>query len=257
MYSLAAERQPIHCLRSEALWRYELNGRGEYNLNRKTLHVIERASGPVDAPARVGFFALTPWLWGQNIWLSAYEIQAAASWLEITPAVLRCLWTVGEEYARIEGKSLEMFGLGLGAEHPAYALFPDCLPVIRKPGAWYIRVADLPAFLSRIAPALEKRLAYSALPGYTGQLKISFYRNGIALSLVEGRLEKIEAWSPTQEEWGNAAFPDLTFLQLLFGYRSVEDLEFAFADCWVDDQRTASLLNALFPKRPSDIWGVG
>jgi hypothetical protein len=261
MYDRAMERQPIHCLRSEDLWRYEWDGRGEYNLNRKTLHVIERTDGPESAPARVGFFALTPWLWGPNIWLSAYEIDAAASaaasWLEITPAVLRCLWSVGEAYARREGKSLEMFALGLGAEHPAYDLFSDCLPVVRKPGAWYIRVADLPAFLRRIAPALEKRLACSALAGYIGRLRISFYRGGIALSLSEGRLEQVEAWLPTQEEWGDAAFPELTFYQLLFGYRSVEDLEYAFADCWVDDRRTASVLNALFPKRPSDIWGVG
>ena len=75
MYDRAMERQPIHCLRNEALWRYELDGRSEYNLNRKTLHVIESAGGPENAPARVGFFALTPWLWGANIWLSAYEMR--------------------------------------------------------------------------------------------------------------------------------------------------------------------------------------
>ena len=269
MYDRAMARQPIHCQRSEALWRYELDGRSETNLNRKTLHIIERAGGPGNAAARAGFFALTPWLWGANMWLSAYEIDfapnaaafaeafAEASWLEITPAVLRCVWSVGEGYARGEGKTLEMFGLGLGAEHPAYALFSDCLPVARKPGAWYIRVADLPAFVRRIAPALERRLTRSALAGYTGRLRISFYRSGIALSLAEGRLEQIEAWAPTQEEWGDAAFPELTFTQLLFGYRSVEDLEYAFADCWVNDRRVASVLNALFPKRPSDIWGVG
>jgi hypothetical protein len=128
---------------------------------------------------------------------------------------------------------------------------------VRKPGAWYIRVPDLPAFLRRIAPALEKRLACSSLAGCTRRLRISFYRGGMALSLVDGRLEQIEAWSPNQEGWGDAAFPELTFLQLLFGYRSVEDLEYAFADCWVNDRRTACLLNALFPKRSSDIWGVG
>lgn len=259
MYDRAMERQPIHCLRDEALWRYELDGRSEYNLNRKTLHVIESAGGPDNAPARVGFFALTPWLWGPNIWLSAYEIETTsnASWLEITPAVLRCVWSVGEEYARGEGKALEMFSLGLGAKHPAYDLFSDCLPVVRKPSAWYIRVPDLPAFLRRIAPALERRLACSALAGYTGRLRISFYRSGLALSLANGRLEQVEAWPPIQEEWGDAAFPELTFYQLLFGYRSVEDLEYAFADCWVNDRRLASVLNALFPKQPSDIWGVG
>lgn len=259
MYDRAMERQPIHCLRDEGLWRYELDGRSQYNLNRKTLHMIESARGPDSPPASVGFFALTPWLWGANIWLSAYEIDPAAnaSWLEITPAVLRYVWSVGEALAGDEGKTLEMFGLGLGAEHPAYDLFSDCLPVVRKPGAWYIRVPDLPAFLRWITPALEKRLARSALAGYTGRLRISFYRSGLALSLANGRLEQVEAWPPTQEEWGDAAFPDLTFSQLLFGYRSVEDLEYAFADCWVNDRRLAALLNALFPRRPSDIWGAG
>jgi hypothetical protein len=254
VYDLAMARQPIHCLRGADLWRYELDGRSEYNLNRKTLHVIESSGGPL------GFIALTPWLWGPNIWLSAYELQAganSASWLEVTPGVLRCLWSAGEETARREGKTLEMFGLGLGAAHPAYDLFPDCLPVTRKTGAWYIRVADLPAFLNQVAPALEKRLAGSALAGYTGKLRISFYRAGIALSITNGCLEQIEAWPPTQEEWGDAAFPGLTFLQLLFGFRSVEDLEYAFPDCWVNDRRMAGLLDALFPRRPSDIWGVG
>jgi hypothetical protein len=170
--------------------------------------------------------------------------------------VLRFTWSLGEEYARREGKTLEMFGLGLGAEHPTYDLFAGCLPVVRKTSAWYIRVPDLLAFLQRIRQALFERLAGSALAGYTGRLKISFYRSGIALSIKEGCLE-VEAWQPTQEDWGDAAFPELTFTQLLFGYRSVEDLEYAFADCWVSERRMALVLNALFPKRPSDIWGVG
>lgn len=255
LYDLAMERQPIHCLRSDALWRYELCGRSEYNLNRKTLHIIEHTSGPV------GFFALTPWLWGQDIWLSAYEIQTgvnvAVSWVDTTPTVLRYIWLAGEEYARREGKSLERFAFGLGAEHPVYDLFADCLPVLRKPGAWYLRVPDLPGFLNHIAPALQKRLASSTLAGYTGKLRISFYRDGLILSVTKGCLEQVEAWMPSQDEWGDAAFPGLTFLQLLFGFRSVEDLEYAFPDCWVHDRRTANVLNALFPKRPSDIWGVG
>jgi hypothetical protein len=61
-----------------------------------------------------------------------------------------------------------MFAMGLGAEHPVYDFFPECWPVVRKPGAWYLRVADLPAFVRLIGPALEKRLACSTMAGYTG-----------------------------------------------------------------------------------------
>ena len=53
-----------------------------------------------------------------------------------------------------------------------------------------------------------------------------------------------------------ATFPDLTFLQLLFGFRSLRELEAAFPDCLVRTPEARALLNALFPKTPSDIWPV-
>jgi hypothetical protein len=46
-------------------------------------------------------------------------------------------------------------------------------------------------------------------------------------------------------------------LQLLFGYRSLAELEHAFADCQVDSEEKSVLLNSLFPKRPSAIWWIG
>lgn len=61
--------------------------------------------------------------------------------------------------------------------------------------------------------------------------------------------------------WGrpedaDALFPELTFLQLLFGYRSYEELDAAFADCYAEKAEAAVLLNALFPKRPSFVRGL-
>jgi hypothetical protein len=51
-------------------------------------------------------------------------------------------------------------------------------------------------------------------------------------------------------------FPDLTFLQLLFGFRALEELEPAFPDCVVRTNEARALLDALFPKTPSDVWAV-
>jgi hypothetical protein len=59
--------------------------------------------------------------------------------------------------------------------------------------------------------------------------------------------------SPGQEE-GDAWFPDHSFLQLLFGYRSLGELEHAFPDCAARDPATRVLLEGLFPKRPSYTW---
>ncbi|MGD2206645.1 MAG: hypothetical protein PVH17_07690, partial [Anaerolineae bacterium] len=58
------------------------------------------------------------------------------------------------------------------------------------------------------------------------------------------------------EKGGDAAFPDLVFLQLLFGYRSLEELKHSFADCWTSNGKARVLLEALFPKQPSDAWPV-
>jgi hypothetical protein len=55
---------------------------------------------------------------------------------------------------------------------------------------------------------------------------------------------------------GDAAFPGLTFLQLLFGYRTFEELDYAFPDCWYETDEVFGLLNALFPKRPCNLWAI-
>jgi hypothetical protein len=55
---------------------------------------------------------------------------------------------------------------------------------------------------------------------------------------------------------GDAGFPDLTFLQLLFGYRSLDDLKYAFADCWTSGTITHALLDSLFPKQSSNVLPV-
>jgi hypothetical protein len=45
-------------------------------------------------------------------------------------------------------------------------------------------------------------------------------------------------------------------LQLLFGYRSLAELRYAFPDCWADEEPTL-LLNALFPKQSSLVFPLG
>ncbi len=89
------------------------------------------------------------------------------------------------------------------------------------------------------------------------------------LALDRGRLGRVEAWQPTTrltgQEWEQpstderramAMFPGLTFLQLLFGFRGLAELEAAFPDCIVRTNEARALLTALFPKRLSDVWPV-
>lgn len=102
---------------------------------------------------------------------------------------------------------------------------------------------------------LERRLAGSPLVGHSGELKLSFYRDGARPAFERGRLADAEPWSPGVGDGGDAGFPGLTFLQLLFGYRTLAELRYDFADCRAGNDARA-LLTALFPKQASNVWPV-
>ena len=189
----------------------------------------------------------------------AYEVIPGVSWSAVTPTVARYLFTTGLAYAARDNKQdkFAAFGFCLGDEHPVYQVLHDNLPHVQKPYSWYVRLPDLPGFLRHIAPVLERRLSSSLLAGHSGVLTLTFYRTGLRMVFEKGKLVTVEPWKPNpQGHSGDAAFPDLTFLQLLFGYRSLDELKYAFADCWYDSDEVYALLNSLFPKQSSDIWAI-
>jgi hypothetical protein len=211
----------------------------------------------------VGFLLHAPELSDQELTVTTFELRAGGSWLAVMPSVVRYLHETGEEYAARDGVAgSTAFTLELGSEHPAYRAAGGRLPRVRRPYAWYVRVPDVPGFVEHIAPVLEGRLTGTAADGHTGDLKISFVYDGVKLSFEAGRLTRIQGWMPTQLDsrlapiTRDALFPELTFLQLLFGFRSVADLEYAFADCIISSDESRELLDILFPRRPSMVWGV-
>ena len=187
--------------------------------------------------------------------LIAYELKQGVSWYEVTPAVIRYLWQTGEEYARRVDKTLVAFGFWLIENHPAFQVAAEYLPRARRRYAWYLRVPDLPGFLRHIAPVLEQRLADSPFTGYSGEVKLGFYRSGINLKFQRGKLAEMESWQPATRNYGKAAYPGLTFLQLLFGYRSLDELEAAFPDCFLRGRAQAGAARALSPPALRDLDG--
>ncbi|MCX6035375.1 MAG: GNAT family N-acetyltransferase [Chloroflexi bacterium] len=254
VYAHACQRRLVTCVRDEALWRYDLTGQSGKNAERLEFRILERAG--TKEPA--GYFT-HPWYdWDTGLVANHYELKPGVSWLEATPSVARYLWQTGETCSKWNGKPevRTTYGFWFGSEHPSYDIFRERLPRLRDPYAWYMRVPDLPAFLRLIAPALEHHIAGSAIVGYTGETRISFYRSGLRLVLEKGKLTAIEPWIPCNEDRGNAAFPDLSFLQLVFGYRTFEELEQSYADCTYKDDETRVLLSTLFPKKASSVMFV-
>lgn len=249
----ARRRYLVTCVRDAALWRYELSGRSSESVAHRNVCVIETA-----AAEPVGYVVVGPpprRATGDVVRVTAYELAPGVSWLAATPSVLRYLDAVGPAYEReAQGNRYEMFLFNLGTDHPVYRAIPNRLLSTRPSSAFYLRVPDLAAFLRHVSPILESRLAASDAPGHSGELTVSFYRSGLRLRFNLGRLESVDVLSALGAQSAGASFPELTFLQLLFGYRSLAELEYAFADCRAHTDEARLLLDVLFPKQPSLVW---
>lgn len=244
----------VHCVRNEAVWRHEISGHHKDSAIRVVTCIIETLEGDP-----VGYLGHPAARWGPTMALQFYGLKPGASWLQITPSVIRYLQKKGIEYGEADPNIKEdwnAFYFHFGTEHPAYALFNSKLPRTHAPYAWYVRVPDLPGFLTHIGPALENRLAASAMAGYSGNLDLNFYKTGIRLSFEEGRLKDCTTWEPTTEKQGGVCFPDLIFFQILFGRKTFDDLHAIFPDCYSRSDEARALVNILFPKKPSDVWGI-
>jgi len=248
----AARRYLITSPYDETMWRYVISGQTAKNVNRREFRIIER----VGTKEPLGYLS-HPWYhWGTGLIANEYELKAGISWLEVTPAVARYLWKTGGKLLAKEEKSQTAYAFWLGLEHPAYEVLREALPRIRQPYAWYIRVPDLPAFLMHIKPVLEHRLAESIAVGYSGILDVSMYQSGVHMIWEKGIITKVDAWKPKANEYGQAAFPNLSFLRLMFGHATVDELKSVFADCGYQNDESRLLLNILFPKKPSSFFAV-
>lgn len=251
MYARETRYSMISSVMDADLWRYEISGKSKDNVNRWVPCVIESADGHP-----VGYLVHPGSLWGNGIGVTRYALAEGESYLAVTPSVVRFLWETGQVLAVEAERKLELFSFSLGAEHLAYRAIGERLPRERKPYAYYVRVPDLPAFMRLIAPVLEQRLQESVCAGHSGELKINMYRSGLRLVFEKGRLVTAEDWQPVvNDDEGSLAFPNLTFLQLVFGYRNLEEIRAAYADC-SGSWEASVVLAALFPKKASNVWAI-
>ena len=214
------------------------------------VQVIEDASGATVGYTQVGLRGFEGRFDIYGLWLRP------GLWFDALPALLRAYQRLGEAALLLgDRQPLHTFAFALPAGHPAIAALRALVNTqpFNNPYAWYVRVADLPALLRTLAPALERRLAASPFAGYTGELALDFYRGGLRMAWREGRLAEVGDWQKPIWGEGNAGFPPGVFLQLLFGYHDLPELRHAFPDVWAEGVAKA-LLPTLFPRRQS--WAI-
>lgn len=250
----AAQRSLVNCVRDAEQWRYTFDGQSPENAMARELCVIESAEGEP-----VGFLAHPNCLWYDALFVEAYELKPGTSWWDVTPSVMRSLQKTGADYGPYleadEKQGFNALTFNLGGAHPAYDVAEPWLPQKRDPYAWYIRVADVADFLRTISPVLEARLAKSVMVGYSGELRLNFYRDGVIVTFDRGRITAVKPWEFPGSAGNSAKFPDLTFLHLLFGHHSYAEIGAMYVDCGGRHEHKL-LLDALFPKQSSAVWAV-
>ena len=260
LYANAIEPHVFACPRTPTLWEYEFNGRSAGSDARHEWLIIEDMEG-----TSLGYVQHLQWCIegfcesgapGTNLLLMRMELKPGIGYLNLIASLLRGLWRKAEATPITpESNKKRVTGIQFmfGREHPVYQVLPKSIIRTELPYAWYIRIPNLIAFLQHIQPALEKHLIGTVAEGYTGELKISFYRSGIHLKFHHGTLKEIADWTPDDIEAGDALFPELTFLQLLCGRCRTAELTSRFVDCWTNDT-SAVLLDYLFPSFTNEVW---
>lgn len=240
--------------RSPEEWGYEFCGRSRGNTRRREWLIVESMQGK-----RIGYVQYLPCLASPQVpMFRIYQIELTSdvSYLNAMPNLLRGLWTNAQALIAsgdLACKDLQSLELALERDHPAYQALPNGSFYDLKPSPWYIRIPDMIGFLRRIQPALEQHLPGTVAEGYTGQLKVSFFRDGVQLGFERGRITSIERWVPGDVKQGDARFPFFSFWQLVCGWRRFHELTENFADCW-GTHEAAVLLDALFPPFHGKVW---
>ncbi|MBI1296895.1 GNAT family N-acetyltransferase [bacterium] len=223
----------------------------DIGLKRRAYMVVDSAG------SACGYLSVASRRWGRDLYVMGMELAADVNWQAAMPSLLRALSVIGEQSPA--AKDTDAFGeirFGFSRSHPAYEVLQNLAPRYEPPYAWYLRVADIPAFVQRITPVLEERIARSVVANITGEIKIDFYRGGLRLQFEKGKVTAVEPWrAPVFGENADTGCPSLNFLQLLFGYRSLEELRAIFPDVWAKDSAKV-LLNVLFPAQFSKVHSL-
>jgi hypothetical protein len=182
----------------------------------------------------------------KGIRVDVFEIDSSVNWLDASKSMLIDLQALGKRFIS-EGKvKAEMFEFSFGNSHPLYRIYQEPLGSEKKPYAWYVRVGDMPKLLNHLSPLFEKRLAESELRGWSGDARISFYNDGVSMTFESGILKSVESTGYIERNDVSAHYPELTFLQALFGKRSFSQLRDIHNDCFSKDHAMGTLQDILF-----------
>ena len=237
LYDEAAGDLSIHAVRDEAIWRFLFGPSQQTELAAETWMLTDAAGEPA------GYFRITHEGFGSGLIVSEVSRLGRAPAMAALAHMKRLALERGKPYIRFNlpaGCSLVQLATDYGA---------------RDAGGygWQIRLVDAAAFLAKMAPIFERRIAGSPFAGLSQTVTVDLYREAFGLRFEVGRLVAVERLG--FHEGGDVRLPPALISPLLLGSRSWRELAGAYHDVLVRED-AHSLADALFPKAPAFIYTI-
>lgn len=250
----AFARKRLICFpRDEAQWRYEISTRSPNTVYSMHVYIITDQEDE-----GVGFIVLFTYGTGDPR-CGAYVVGERSSILDTFDDVMSGIKALIPEINSENGEWHSLFFDSGMDETLDLILDQSDYGQVRSPSrmyAWYLRIADLPRFIMHIAPVLEARLHGSGAHRYTGTLLIAFQDlSGLKITFDNGRILHAEIIPLEKDDLADAAFPYLTFLDVIFGRRMPDELRTALPEVFTN-RKGRVLLNILFPAGRSWVLGL-
>ncbi|TXT54581.1 MAG: hypothetical protein BAJATHORv1_60077 [Candidatus Thorarchaeota archaeon] len=113
--------------------------------------------------------------------------------------------------------------------------------------AWYTKIPNMKQFLELLAPALENRIDNSRFKDYTGDLRISCFKEGFVIQFEKGVVESVEHLQQIHLKDMELFVPPKVINQLVLGHFSYKELDEFYPDVTATSAKIP-LVNVLFPK---------
>jgi len=121
---------------------------------------------------------------------------------------------------------------------------------------WLFHITDLPGFLAKITPVLERRLEVSDCEGLTRNVIINLFRQAYRLRFVCGKFSGVDPLgfvdASMGSDGGDLCIPPEALIRLVLGYRGLEELRDAWPDIVIKAE-SRRIIEVLFPRMDSYI----
>ena len=251
LYARATRHSHLCWARSEAMLVHMMTGQQQASDKYREFRIVEEEGSESELGELLGYYVLEQRRSGYRV--NEVAVAEGKSMRELGLFIAGSLGQEAEAYNAGVGKPITAVNFGLGEEHPLYTALGNQLERLDQPYAWYMRVPDVAAFLTHVQPVLERRLRASVMAGHSGELKLNLMQSYFKLQFEKGSFVKIAPYEPNAFYDGDVFLPDQTFLHLLFGHRTIAELNSVRKDCWAKGVETNVLMDALFPKQPASI----